>query len=527
MWVRLWHWVQWITTRLRCAFRAFEIGANTPMVDFSGFFGRHDRVSTLIIGLYLALGLCLLCGVTLAVRHVRRQNKQLAALNERVTVMAAENARLLHMVEFDDLTAARSRRYLRVLFSRSRQDGTNAMIFVDLDEFKSVNDGFGHRAGDVFLRQVAQALTGACRERETLFRHGGDEFCIYLEQVEMDVAVAHARDFVKTVSDTIVAIDGVKVRRTASAGVARIDAGQDMMGALYYADEALYAAKQAGGNLVKVTEGETLKSMIARRTGPRAEDVAEAIRKEEITYFVQPVFDTLAGHAIGVEALIRWVRADGDVLLPEKFIDVMAGNYHSNLAAPPGAATQVVNAFSAANTGVYCAFNISSRFLERSIEANLRFANKLTKGFDPSKFVFEIVESSVIRNPERTRDLLEQLRAQGIRIALDDFGTGFSNLERLQQYQVDIVKIDRRFVQGLGSARVDSGILRALYDLSCSMGFMVIAEGVETEQELAALQDIGIYNAQGYLLGRPERVSYWQNRIAKPLPPALCVKKSA
>lgn len=471
-------------------------------------------------------------GLTLSLLAVvllrcRRAGAAIHALQERNAALVAENARLMTMVEFDDLTAARSRRYLRELFSRARQDGGNAMIFVDLDEFKSVNDGFGHRAGDGFLRRVAEALQRECRETETLFRHGGDEFCIYLRAVALDAAARRAEAFVRVVRETEVDVGGVAVRRTASAGVARIDPGQDMMGALYYADEALYAAKQAGGNCVRVTEGETLRTMIARRTGPRTEDLAEAIRREEITYFVQPIYDTRAGRAVGVEALMRWVRSDGDVLLPAKFLDMMTGCQHRELSPPDSASVAVAQSFCPAHDQLYCAFNISSRFLERSVEDNMTFARSLTRGLDPSQVVLELVESAAIRNPERAREMLQQLRAHGIRIALDDFGTGFSNFERLQQFEVDIVKIDRRFVRGLGRGQGDRGILRALHTLSCDMGFSVIAEGVETAEELHALQEIGIHTAQGYLLGRPETVGYWQSRIAQPLSPGLCLRKTA
>lgn len=488
--------------------------------------GWHGDMSTLVVLICLAAGLSVLA-LGLVARHIRKLRKAQAGLAERVNALTAENARLLNMVEFDDLTAARSRRYLRELFSRMRQDGRNAMVFLDLDEFKSVNDGFGHRAGDAFLRRIAETLRNECREGETLFRHGGDEFCIYLRRTDLAPAVRRARAFVAAIAATSVLVDGVAVRRTASAGVARIDAGQDMMGALYYADEALYAAKQAGGNTVRATEGETLKTMIARRTGPRAEDVAEAVLRDEITYFVQPVYDTLAGRAIGVEALIRWVRGDGDVLLPEKFIGVMHGNYHRELTPPVHVAADVVRALDKGHQDFYCAFNISSRFLERSIEDNLQYTSTLSEGLDPSRIVFELVESAVIRNPEKTRELLRELRARGLRIALDDFGTGLSNLERLQDYDFDIVKIDRRFVQGIGERRADPGILRAMFEMSRDMGFRLVAEGVEQEHELRRLQEIGIYDAQGYLLGRPEKVSYWRERIGKPLPPSLCVKRSA
>ena len=210
-------------------------------------------MSTVALVFGLGAGGLALAAFYLALRQSKRAAEETAALRERNSALVAENARLLNMVEFDDLTDARSRRYLRELFARSRQDGTNAMIFVDLDEFKSVNDGFGHRAGDGFLRRIAQALRDECRETETLFRHGGDEFCIYLQGIALPEAVQRAGTFVQVVRETSVDVSGVNVRRTASAGVAQVDPGQDMMGALYYADEALYAAKQAGGNRLHET----------------------------------------------------------------------------------------------------------------------------------------------------------------------------------------------------------------------------------------------------------------------------------
>lgn len=431
-----------------------------------------------------------------------------------------ENARLLHMVETDDLTAARSRRYMRELFARKRQDGSNAMVFLDLDNFKSVNDGYGHRAGDALLRRIADKLLAAAQEGEILFRLGGDEFCFYLQAATVPEARERAKTFLDTIRTSHVIVDGVSISRTASAGVSRVSAGQDLVGALYYADEALYAAKQAGGNIACVTEGETLRSMIARRTGPRPEELAEAIRRDEVTYFVQPIFDIFEERAVGVEALMRWVRSDGRVLLPEKFLDAMIDCQSTRNAPPLKAAARIASQF-AELEDFYCAFNISAQFLEQSRGDSSALIERLLLGLDPTKTVFEIVESVVIGNPQETGYVLDQLRERGARVALDDFGTGLSNLQRLNTLNVDIVKIDRSFVQGLGTANRDTSILSALYDMSRGMGFDIVAEGVETQAELDVLQQIGITKAQGYFLGRPERAEHWQRRLqqARPVTP--------
>ena len=469
-----------------------------------------------LVILTLAGMACAAAALYFAIRGDRLRS-QLQDVRDRLASTSRENMRLMHMVEYDDLTSARSRRYMRELFASKPQDGKNAMIFMDLDNFKSVNDGFGHRAGDTLLRAIADGLRKACMEGEVLFRLGGDEFCVFLENTSVPEAVERAKSFVAIVSECKVDIDGVQVRRTASAGVARIDKGQDLVGALYYADEALYAAKKSGGNALRVTEGETLRSMIARRTSPRPEDMAEAIRREEVTYFVQPIFDTRIGKAVGVEALIRWVRSDGRVLLPEKFLDAMIGNQANQIIPPVRSTSTVSTQFSGLGDRFFCAFNISSRFLEASTLEGSDLIDDLIGDLDPAHTVLELVENAAIQNIEKTRYLLDLLRERGVRVALDDFGTGMSNLHWLSSLNVDMVKIDKSFVRGLGETGKDTSILRALHSMSQSMGFDVIAEGVETEAALEVLQEIGIYTAQGYLLGRPERPEYWHARLSQGL----------
>jgi diguanylate cyclase (GGDEF)-like protein len=438
----------------------------------------------------------------------------------QVAALRAERDALAQMVDTDDLTDARSRRHMRAIFERETQNGQNALIFIDLDNFKSVNDGYGHKAGDALLRALAEALVGEARENETVFRIGGDEFGVYLRDVDLERATCRAERLREVIAGVSICVDTIRVRRTGSVGVARIERGQDFVGALYYADEAQFAAKCAGGNAVRANSGETLRSMIARRTSPRAEDLAKAISRNEVTYHVQPIFDTRVGCAIGVEALIRWQRPDGRLLLPHQFLDMLTVNYNNaDLHPPLEVANGVASAFTGSSEDIFCAFNISSAFLELNLEDDARWADRLLDGLNPRRTVFEIVERAVIRNPVATKRLLSRLRAEGVRVALDDFGTGFSNLERLQEFDVDIVKIDRRFVQGINEPGADLGILRALQEMSQDMNFEIIAEGVESEAELATLQSLGIWNAQGFYLGRPESAEHWSAALGLTQPP--------
>ena len=437
----------------------------------------------------------------------------MSRLRARLAHEQCRSAGLVEMVETDDLTSAYSRRYMRNIFSQEAQFGQNATAFIDLDNFKSVNDGYGHKSGDALLKVISDKLVGLASPNEVVFRIGGDEFGVYMRDVDLNAATVRAERFQSAISEATIFVDGFTVSRSASVGVARIEKGQDLVGALYYADEAQYAVKSKGGNAVLANTGATLRSMIQRRTGPRAEDLAAAIKRNEVTYHVQPVFNTNTGAAIGVEALIRWQRSDGRVILPDQFIDVMTGNYNARVTPPLAAANKIADAFTRGPENIYCAFNISSGFLDRTVEDDDAWVQDLLAPLNPHRTVFEIVEHAVIRNMEKTRMLLNRLQAEGVRIALDDFGTGFSNLERLQQLNVDIVKIDRLFVRSIDQPGADIGILSALLDMSQAMGFEIIAEGVETEAECKKLRDLGIYNMQGFLLGRPDTAENWVGKL--------------
>ncbi|WP_425040930.1 EAL domain-containing protein [Primorskyibacter sp. S187A] len=417
------------------------------------------------------------------------------------------------MVEIDDLTSAYSRRYVRELFENEIQNGDNALLFIDLDNFKSVNDGYGHKSGDALLRSIANRLMAQARSNEVVFRIGGDEFGIYLRGVGIAAATERAAEIRELIGQISIFVDGVSVSRTASVGVARIEKGQDLVGALYYADEAQYAAKAEGGNAVRANTGATLRSMIMRRTGPRAEDLAAAIERNEVLYHVQPIFDSRSGRAIGVEALMRWQRADGRVFLPDQFMSALTGNYNARVTAPLEKAREISEIFSGSAHGLFCSFNITSSFLDRKVSQTDTWLEDLLNVVEPKSTVFEIVEQAVIKDTEHTRHVLNRLRSQGVRVALDDFGTGFSNLERLHELNVDIVKIDRRFVRGINHPDADLGILRALREMSETMGFSIIAEGVETQAELETLKVLGIYNTQGYHLGRPADPAFWARKL--------------
>ena len=246
---------------------------------------------------------------------------------------------------------------------------------------------------------------------------------------------------------------------------------------------------------------------------PERAEIAEGIARGEFGYHVQPIRDVSddradpLGRVVGVEALSRWTRADGSVLGPDLFMTAIHRGYAEGLKPPMDHTAATAAPFAAA--GLFCAFNVSSGFLDRGDEAG--WIDALLAPLDPAQVVFEITEGSIISHPAATARLVDALRERGVRFALDDFGTGLSNLERLQTYPVDFVKLDRRFVSALDGAEGAraSAILSGLAAMRAELGFEVIAEGVETEAERDRLRGAGVTWMQGYLLGRPAPVERW------------------
>ncbi len=442
--------------------------------------------------------------------------KQLRKMREQMQDIRLENQRLTEVVDLDDLTIAKSRRFLAETLDETNRTDDHGILFIDLDDFKTVNDGYGHEAGDALLVEIAKNLVNACRPKDFVSRLGGDEFCVFLHNCNLEQATQAGERFREAVAKAKVVVDGIPVRRTASIGATVMAADQSLVDALLVADAAVYEAKSRGRNLVASTDMEVLRKLTERQTKTTVEDLSQALADGQVQYFVQPIFDLNTSKAVGVEGLIRWVKPDGSVLGPDQFLNIMTSNYGVNLRPPIDAANKVASTFIDMNPEMFCAWNISSSFLSRTVETSSDWVEQLLAGLNPHNTVFEIVESAVIANPDRTRRLLHGLRDAGVRVALDDFGTGLSNLERLVEYPIDIVKIDRSFVSHVGSGG-NTAILKGLVAMRDSMGFEIIAEGVETEAQRDALFDLGITKAQGFLLGRPQSVEYWAKHLSSRL----------
>lgn len=461
------------------------------------------------------LVVCLTAAICLAIAKTRTRQMRLA-----IRAALSANQDLLRQLEHDPLTMCYSRQYFVTrateILGTPNGRGLTLMI-VDIDYFKTINDSYGHAAGDAYLIAAAKALKNHLGKDTIVARLGGDEFWIARDAMPAPEAQALAGKLVEVMGKVTTKHHGTKITRTASIGVTLARPSMALDEAMQEADTALYLAKSSGRNS-SVHAGRLLRETLnTKRTQPTIEGIREGLADQQFTYFVQPIFDITANQpaqALGVEALIRWVRPDGSILLPADFMATITRHYGDSVRPPLQLANQVASRFAAADPPMFCAFNVSSAFLQRSIGNGKDWTEKLLDGLDPKCTVFEIVESAVIEDAAKAKSLLIALRNAGVRIALDDFGTGHSNLMRLRDLPVDIVKIDRGFIASISNSQKNTAILKALIGMGRDLGFEIIAEGVETQDQLFKLQDLGITQAQGFYLGAPASVEEWSERLA-------------
>lgn len=425
------------------------------------------------------------------------QSDVIAALERRV-------AELEHRLRYDDLTGVMTKVAFFDLFPDRARAG-QYFFFVDLDDFKSVNDSFGHLIGDRLIAAIAAVIRDVVGTHGIVARLAGDEFLALLDTRSEREARAIADKVLAAVSQCRLKLGELEVSRRASIGLARLSEGMNVQEAIIEADTALREAKQAGKGRI-ICQGERMNQLMLSR--PSLEEVRLGLRRKEIGYHVQPIVDLNDGRIWGYEALLRWRRANGEVLGPTQFLDNMTGAYDQK-ARPPLEAAHATADWAVLEQGRHVAFNISTAFLARVAEQGMAWVDDIVGNVPPEKVVFELVETVINEPNEAVEAVVRELRAAGVRVALDDFGIGQSTLERLQRVQVDFVKIDRHFVQSASRARRDHDMLSHMVDLIHASGAEPIIEGVETAAHIDLARGLGVRFAQGFLLGRPAPVEDW------------------
>lgn len=391
---------------------------------------------------------------------------------------------------------------------RSHRDGRHVvLLYLDLDRFKSINDTLGHQTGDLLLQQVAIRLRQIVRAHDTVARLGGDEFTVLLADMEdHPTALDTARRVAENIRDQLARpffLAGREVATSSSIGIAvHPQDGETYSDLVKHADIAMYHAKHNGGNGHAFFSSE-MNARVVRRVALETA-LRQALRREELTLVYQPVVDADGMRVVGVEALLRWKGLDGPIS-PLEFLPVMEdlGLGHDVARWVLAEATREVRSwrFPMADS-LWLSINLSPQQLHRMRMDWLREALE-TSGLEADRLVVEVTEDHFRHQPEAIIDRLNEIRTLGAHVALDDFGTGHSSLGRLRHFPIDIIKLDKSFVNGLPDDGKDLAIVNTVITMARHLGLEFLAEGVENEGQLAILKAQGCKLIQGFFFARP------------------------
>ncbi|WP_151445920.1 putative bifunctional diguanylate cyclase/phosphodiesterase [Lacisediminimonas profundi] len=437
-------------------------------------------------------------------RELRQQYKRLLAAHREA------GNQMKHLACHDPLTGLLNRamfsRQLGRALARARHDGSGlAVLLIDLDRFKLINDALGHHAGDRLLQEMARRLQAVLPERTAVARMGGDEFVVLLDEPAIASRLPQlARQILQALAIEY-PLEGQLLHITASIGVSTCPQdGHDEYALLKRADIAMYRAKAAGKNTcAHYSSGMDGASAVQLAL---ESDLRRAIERNALTLYYQPKVRTQTSRITGSEVLVRWEHEELGLLRPEDFIPLAE---ETGLIVPltkwilRQACRQNREWRSQGLPALQVAVNLSARqFADGNLLADIRSVLAET-GMEPSLLELEITESMMMRDTRHSRRMLEGLKALGVHIALDDFGVAYSSLSHLKRFPIDIIKIDRSFIRGIPGSRADEAITEAIITLSRNLNIKVVAEGVEKKEQLQFLRSRRCDEIQGYLFSQP------------------------
>ncbi|MDL2357427.1 MAG: EAL domain-containing protein [Pseudomonadota bacterium] len=433
-----------------------------------------------------------------------------ALLQGEIVERRQAEARVHHMAYHDSLTGLPNRALLsdrldRAMLAAQRSERRLAVMFIDLDRFKTINDSLGHQTGDHLLKAVASRLCRAVRASDTVARLGGDEFVVLVPGIRDPLECDRVAEKIIEALAAPFPFEGRMLHITPSIGICLYpDDGADVDTLMRHADAAMYHAKASGRNNYQFFTQRM--NQAAAQHFELESSLRGALAKEEFELFYQPIIDIGTRRVHTLEVLLRWRRPGHGLILPDHFIPIIEEN---GLIVPVGewvmrrACEQSVAWQRMGLTPVPLAVNLSPRqFMHRGLVDAIRRILDET-GIDPSLIEFEITETALMQHGEQTLEILGQINRMGIRLSIDDFGTGYSSLAYLKRFPVKKLKIDRAFIKDLENSAEDRAIVAAIIALSNSLQLSVVAEGVETEGQFDLLLRHGCQFAQGYLFSQP------------------------
>jgi diguanylate cyclase (GGDEF)-like protein/PAS domain S-box-containing protein len=449
-------------------------------------------------------------GRSLAITHI-----------EDITEQRHSAERLEWAATHDELTRLPNRfRFLDQLarFLETSDPGAVAVMFIDLDNFKVINDSLGHGVGDELLRGMSERLRAVVRDRDMLSRFGGDEFIVMLRDIGATVSPVEIAERLRAEIAQPLVVDGAELFVTASIGIAVADRlGVTTTELLRDADAAMYRAKARGRDCVEVfSPGTHDATVLTLRT---TNELRRGLERREIVPYYQPIVQLDTGHLIGFEVLARWRHPDRGLLGPDQFLPMAE---ETGLIGEVGAA---VLRSSLSQLGQWrvrlprfakltVSVNVSGRQLMSNQFHGMVSEALAESGLTADALWLEITESALMSDVKAATVALRELRNLGLHLAVDDFGTGYSSLTYLKRFPVEAIKVDRSFVSGLGIDPEDTTIVEAVVKLGHSLGLLVVAEGVETPLQLARLREINCDHGQGYVFGRPRPAELIESEYA-------------
>ena len=447
------------------------------------------------------------CAVWILANDLRQTMQR---LQQEIMRVKTSEANFTHLAQHDALTNLPNRllisdRVEQAIGQARRYQRRAALLFLDLDNFKTINDSLGHDAGDQLLKDVAARLQDAVREMDTVSRQGGDEFLIVLTDVaDLDDISTVAKHVLHAMSQPF-SLKGMQIVTSVSIGAALYpEDGDDFSALLKHADLAMYQAKAAGRNAFRFFDARMNADIIERLSIESG--LREALSQQQFVLHYQPIVDIHSGRLLAAEALIRWQHPQHGMVGPDKFIPVAE---NSGLIVEIGewvlneACRQMMVWRAAGLPAFVVSVNLSSvQFRRGNLEALV--AGALQRyGLPAGCLELELTESLLLQDSDVFFDMLHRLKALGVKLSIDDFGTGYSNLSYLQRFHVDKLKIDQSFVRKLQDSSPDLAIVTAIIQMAKSLQLLTVAEGIEDDATRSVLAQLGCDQGQGYWFARP------------------------